>query len=149
MKKLLIIIPAVLLLCSCALEVANVIGPAGGYVFFDKRNYTGGWRYLECCPINAGEIEDFIEATAVTEAQVKLVIFSYNGFKDWELPDEDELKQMLRSFRWELTRFENKHQFISSTGTVYRNNYENNVFAEQEKVNDAKGRVSIRPIRRF
>ena len=145
MKRIKIIvffISIVTLLSACALEVANVVGPAGGYVFYDKRSYDGGWRYLECCPINAGEILEYDEASAVIEAQAKLKSFTYGNFKDWELPDEGELIQMLGSFRWELTKFENKHQFITSSGAVYHNNYNNTVFAEQVKVKDVKGRVS-------
>jgi len=49
MKKLILIIfPVILLLSTCALEIANVIGPGGGYVYYDKGNYKGGWRYKEC-----------------------------------------------------------------------------------------------------
>jgi uncharacterized repeat protein (TIGR02543 family) len=28
------------------------VGPAGGYVFYDKGEYTDGWRYLESAPAN-------------------------------------------------------------------------------------------------
>jgi hypothetical protein len=28
------------------------IGPSGGYIFYDKGNYSGGWRYLEAAPVS-------------------------------------------------------------------------------------------------
>jgi len=28
-----------------------IMGPAGGYIFFDKGNYNDGWRYLEAAPV--------------------------------------------------------------------------------------------------
>jgi hypothetical protein len=27
-------------------------GPAGGYIFYDKGSYSGGWRYLEAAPVS-------------------------------------------------------------------------------------------------
>jgi TolB-like protein len=30
------------------------IGPAGGFIFYDKGNNSGGWRYLEAAPVNLG-----------------------------------------------------------------------------------------------
>ena len=148
MKKLFIFLFSIILLSACSLDVANVVGPAGGYIFWDKRNYSGGWRYIECCPISAGTV-NFDKEISVIEAKAKLASFSYNSFNDWELPDDDELLQMLKSFRWELTRFENHHLFLSSSGSVYSNNYDKNWFADQEKVENVKGNVNIRPIRRF
>ena len=32
-------------------------GPAGGWVFFDKGDYSGGWRYLEAAPEGLGDVE--------------------------------------------------------------------------------------------
>jgi hypothetical protein len=30
------------------------IGPAGGFIFYDKGNNSGGWRYLEAAPVDLG-----------------------------------------------------------------------------------------------
>jgi len=150
MKKILfVLIPVILIFNSCALEVANVIGPGGGYVFFDKLNYDGGYRYIECMPKNAGEIESFDSSTALAEAAAILSNHSYGQYNTWELPTEQELKDMLRSLRWELTRFENSYQYMTVNGAVYRNNFDNSAFGEQEKIDYPHGRVYLRLIRRF
>ncbi|MDR1220561.1 MAG: DUF1566 domain-containing protein [Treponema sp.] len=67
------VLPFVFLLCSCALE-GGVPGPAGGYVFYDKGEYSGGWRYLECAPEDNN--------------------YSFGGYEDWYLPSVKELKWM-------------------------------------------------------
>ena len=36
----------------------GVIGPSGGYIFYDKGSYSNGWRYLEAAPAGwSGESE--------------------------------------------------------------------------------------------
>jgi TolB-like protein len=96
-------------------------GPAGGLIFYDKGNNSGGWRYLEAAPEDIGELlfatEDFrIPAERAvgkgktnTEAIMReansrgggfrwaarecdaLVV---NSFDDWFLPSMDELNYM-------------------------------------------------------
>jgi len=40
------------------LEVGE-LGPAGGYIFYDKGNYSAGWRYLEAAPAGwSGSADD-------------------------------------------------------------------------------------------
>jgi hypothetical protein len=46
-------------------------GPAGGLVFYDKGEYSGGWRYMECAPVSTEQhvrwgVSDkqFVNATA-------------------------------------------------------------------------------------
>ena len=58
MKKVLLFLCALLIvfsLSSCAKKEAGEykvgdIGPAGGYIFYDKGKYSDGWRYLEAAP---------------------------------------------------------------------------------------------------
>jgi len=57
MKKIIFCVPIIAFLYACALEGANVTGPAGGFVFYDKGYYSDGWRYLEASPKDAGEAE--------------------------------------------------------------------------------------------
>ncbi|MDR1257120.1 MAG: DUF1566 domain-containing protein [Spirochaetaceae bacterium] len=76
------------MLAACALDGANLIGPGGGFVFYDKGSYSGGWRYLECAPENAG--------TGTWEDARKLCEdYSLGGYGGWRLPDKDELEELL------------------------------------------------------
>jgi hypothetical protein len=95
-------------------------GPAGGIVFYDKGNTSGGWRYLEAAPastegklkwhtsnntvggtktdVGAGKENTRILAGSlsqgVPEAALMCVELNYGGFSDWFLPSKDELNSM-------------------------------------------------------
>lgn len=123
MKKIMVCFSLVVLLFACALEGANVIGPAGGIVFYDKGSYSDGWRYLEASPKDAGEAEwgpnvtvnglstkigkgkentDLIIATFNTlnirgTAVHLCTEFSYGGYTDWFLPSIEELEQIKKT----------------------------------------------------
>lgn len=53
MKKTLLVLLALLLICTSLYAVDYKIGdegPAGGVIFYDKGEYSDGWRYLEAAP---------------------------------------------------------------------------------------------------
>lgn len=53
MKKTLLVLLALLLICTSLYAVDYKIGdegPAGGIIFYDKGEYSDGWRYLEAAP---------------------------------------------------------------------------------------------------
>lgn len=99
------------------------IGPAGGTVFYDKGNASGGWQYLEAAPDELGQAEwgcDSIFITtggiavgtgkANTEAILKKCDepgiaarkcseYRGGGKSDWFLPSKDELNLMCENLK--------------------------------------------------
>jgi hypothetical protein len=89
-------------------------GPAGGIIFYDKGNNTGGWRYLEASTADLGKAQWQSSNTNVGETkdnigsgkQNTLLIgdnsraallcqqYSQGGYKDWFLPSKAELDLM-------------------------------------------------------
>jgi len=123
MKKIaLLIIPVIFLLSTCALEIANVIGPGGGWVYYDKGNYNDGWRYKECSPYDLGELKitelkDTTNYSGLLRA-VELCIDQTDNWYvfDWEIPDEADMKKMLECFSYGLTRFKPDYYYLSVNG---------------------------------
>jgi len=64
-------------------------GPAGGFVFYDKGNNSGGWQYLEAIPVDF-EFRSAWGETATTDV-ASLFVRGYGG---WRLPTRIELNQM-------------------------------------------------------
>ena len=119
-------------------------GPAGGLIFYDKGNDSGGWRYLEAAPVeaefraawnvrdtfvdntqtaigsgkrNTQLIEEKFRLTAGewdTAAQ-KADELEFNGFDDWFLPSQAELDQMYGNLkRKNLGDYKNERYWSST-----------------------------------
>jgi hypothetical protein len=67
--------------------------PGGGYVFYDKGEYSGGWRYLEAAPSSA-EFE-----ASWNDAVRKAEELKTGGFTGWRLPTMDELDIIYENLR--------------------------------------------------
>jgi len=64
LMRILLVILCILPMVTCSDEIEGLLGgsefsigdlgPAGGYVFYDKGQYSDGWRYLEAAPAGWG-----------------------------------------------------------------------------------------------
>lgn len=102
-------------------KTTGYFGPGGGYVAYDKGEYTNGWRYMEIHPVSlnyssagygskwgnpgqfiSGTYPDFgkgkentdiiVNATSAADCAAKLCKnLVRNGFNDWFLPSSEEL----------------------------------------------------------
>lgn len=95
-------------------------GPAGGWIFFDKGSYEGGWRYLEAAPEDQSTSAEWgCKGKSINNAQATAIGTGYNntqfiikscdqpdiaakicvayrggGKNDWYLPSNDEVYLM-------------------------------------------------------
>ena len=118
MKRFLLIavfISAALLFNTCALEIANVIGPDGGYVFYDKGSYNYGWRYIQCSPYDFGEAQIPSNETKLIEDALKICKDNNANWHKfgWELPTEANMRKMLECFSYGLTKFSSDYYYIT------------------------------------
>jgi len=104
------------------------IGPAGGYIFYDKGSYSGGWQYLEAAPVSTewtgkqwGSYGTLIEGTekgiGTGQSNTTIIVtwlnihsetdcaaqlcdaLGYGGYSDWFLPSKDELNLMYTNLK--------------------------------------------------
>ena len=130
------------------------IGPGGGIVFYDKGEYSFGWRYLECAPLHTewsgiewgpiAEIEDSearrsqigsgernteaIVAQAgpgTTYAAQLCDSLEYGGYDDWFLPSKDELNLMYENLHKEgLGDFDTANYWSSTEDSAFYSWYQ-------------------------
>jgi len=162
-KAILIIFTSIFLFSTCALEIANIIGPGGGYVFYDKGNYDNGWRYIECSSYDIGEVKDISQSSI--ERAWELCSENSGGWYrfEWELPQESDLRKILECFSYGLTRFSPDYHYLAVNrfanydpadpatweAVVLHKNFDTKANGEVEKVTEFDNVIRIRPIRRF
>ena len=170
MKKLAVFVCILsFMFTTCALEIANVIGPGGGWVFHDKGNYEGGWRYTMCAPHDFGQIKAD-DSDLIGKALEFCKENSGGWYKyDWELPTDDEVRKMLECFSYGLTQFSSEPHYLSIKDkchkykedcdddcttddwkhVIYHKDFSSKMNGETQIVEDYTGIVRIRAIRRF
>ncbi|MDR2151182.1 MAG: DUF1566 domain-containing protein [Spirochaetaceae bacterium] len=154
-------------------------GPAGGRIFYVKTEYSGGWRYLECAPTDAGTAEwgsIVLNGTGnllgTGKANTALLIsglrqsgirsgtaahlctaYSNAGFTDWFLPSKDELSYVYTNLkvRGYTLGFTNNYYWSSTQGNNNNQSwYQGFSDGYQSTYYGEKNRVySVRPIRSF
>jgi hypothetical protein len=126
-------------------------GPAGGLIFYDKGNNSGGWRYLEAGPVETEfravwsvrgtRVENTQEVVGSGKRNTQLIVekFSktsgewdtaaqkcddlvFGGFDDWFMPSKVELDMMYGNLkRRNLGDFKDD-VYLSSSGWNYQVN---------------------------
>ena len=96
-------------------------GPAGGIVFYDKGNYSDGWRYLEAAPLDLQKADWVGETMSSTWREIgsgkentqkitamagtsygaaqSCKAYILNGYNDWFLPSSEELNLLYRNLK--------------------------------------------------
>jgi len=89
------------------------VGPSGGYVFYDKGSYSGGWRYLEAAPASSEfNIRSF---SSSSEIDVRIGTLNINRLTGWRLPTPNELNLMYGNLKqWHLGDFRDDWYYSSS-----------------------------------
>jgi hypothetical protein len=136
---------------GCApLEGADVVSPTtGGYVFYDKGSYSSGWRFMECAPINAGEIDrggytDSDSDASVERAQALCADFEHGGKSDWFLPANTDMRRMLDTLPVLKEKDSDRVYYITSDGDLY-DAYDGTVGISYY----FSGSIAVRPVQRF
>jgi len=154
-------------------------GPAGGLIFYDKGNSSGGWRYLEAAPAStetkirwgtlgtdAGGkktgIGDGKENTqSVLAAMNQLgesapavqycVNMNFGGFRDWFLPSKAELNLMFSNLKMNgLGGFKNEWYWSSSEENTSRSWRQSfNDGSQGTNYNNKDDTYIVRAVRRF
>jgi hypothetical protein len=122
----------------------GIPGPGGGYVFYDKGEYSDGWRYLEAAP-SSTEFKAAWNAAIRKAGRLKT-----DGGGNWRLPTMDELDLMHKNLSLKGVGGFSGAYWSSNEGG-YNNNAASVLYfwnGEQHEFGK-KGNYLVRAVRRF
>jgi hypothetical protein len=155
------------------------IGPAGGLIFYDKGNNSGGWRYLEAAPADidgklyaAREELSFDTERSVGSGKLNTQAImreasnrgggfgwaaqacdalEVNGFDDWFLPSRDELHYLYGNLHvLGLGDFKNELYWSSTYYSYYGNYFWAEKFSDGNQTTSGFGnQYRVRAVRQF
>jgi cell division septation protein DedD len=154
-------------------------GPAGGFIFYDKGNNSGGWRYLEAAPTDlprplraAAENINVVDAreravgrgkentaAIMVEANNKgggfgwaaqaVTALNINGFTDWFLPSRDELHHMYGNLKMNGIGDFRDERYWSSTASNSEYFWSEAFSSGSQDTTHRGYELRVRPVRRF
>lgn len=151
-------------------------GPAGGWIFYDKGNYDGGWRYLEAAPQDQGmakwgcdeksipaakgtaigtgktNTDAIINGCQESDIAAKVAVnYRGGGKNDWFLPSIDELSLMYTNLhKARLGGFNIAHVYWSSSEAMFANTAWIQLFDKDVRdYSDKQYAKKVRAIRAF
>ena len=152
------------------------VGPAGGWIFYDKGSYSNGWRYLEAAPqnmdianiewssgsynvstlpdIDAGKqntvnIVAELNSHGETEKAAQMCDdLVFNGYSDWFMPSSLEIAQMDEILHNNNIGGFSMHGWSSTETNLTSANYR--VYVTNQTFSTIKSTTkSVRAVRRF
>lgn len=124
-------------------------GPAGGIVFYEKKDESGGWWYLEAAP------PEFEFSANWNSANDMCKLLNINWHKGWRLPNRDELSFMYLNLKKKgLGGFSNDSYWSSTeenalfTFTMSQN-FGNGFVVGVSSVRRARVSYKVRAVREF
>ncbi|MCL2211189.1 MAG: DUF1566 domain-containing protein [Treponema sp.] len=152
-------------------------GPAGGFIFYDKGNYSNNWRYLEAAPLELefvarwgdGNVSGAHTVIGSGKRNTEFMLaeanarkwqntasqfcsnLNYSGYRDWFIPSRDELDLMYKNLKVKgIGSFSDDRYFSSSQSDgsyAFGQNFYNGSIGNSDY---GKHRTySVRPIRSF
>jgi hypothetical protein len=118
-------------------------GPAGGIVFYIQGSILSGWQYLEAAPEASEKVLNWNGAISYCKN------LNTGGYRDWRLPDKDELNLMYQNLKTKgLGGFGNDYYWSSSESNANYAWYQyfSDGFQSKNYKNDTN---SVRAVRAF
>lgn len=150
------------------------VGPAGGWIFYDKGSYSDGWRYLEAWTtdeVSSPKWKTSTTATAGTGTAIGTGYdntytamagdehpaakaarnATYGGMTDWFLPSKDELYQVYRELKaYSVSTFKTDYYWSSSEDSAATTKAHYQYFVSgYQSTNSKTLSCYIRLVRRF